>query len=284
VIERPLVRSTDAADRESPLQVCCAAAATADARRLERTLCGADSDGFGPGPAPVECETVTTRDAVLDALAGSDCVVSATQLADGTGLDLLAAVRERRQTHPFVLVASQPLPNLIEERRRTADADSVVTADPEAMRWTDVVYRPDPDRGPALLASRVERLVTHRQTAVTAERVSAAIETAREGIAIVDADGRYAVVNRAYATRFGFDRDELLGTPWRDRYTADSVERIETAALPPAADGWRWVGEYTGRHRNGATLSGTTGIFGFQDGSLVLTTYEGGGPAGNPPD
>ena len=99
-------------------------------------------------------------------------------------------------------------------------------------------------------------------------RLSVAIDTAGEGIAMTDRDGIYTYMNTAHAQMFGFERaQDLIGQSWVRLYDSDALTRFDREVMPQFARDGRWSGEMTGRGVDGSLV--------FQD--LVLTQLEDGG-------
>lgn len=89
-----------------------------------------------------------------------DCIVCDYQLGDGTGIELLASVREQTPTLPFILV--------------TGEGDEGVASDAISHSVTDYVRKIDLGSQPTQLAQRIKTLVsaTRTQLALNRERRS----------------------------------------------------------------------------------------------------------------
>ncbi|MET3762359.1 ATP-binding protein [Sphingomonas sp. UYEF23] len=99
-------------------------------------------------------------------------------------------------------------------------------------------------------------------------RLSVAIDTAGEGIAMTDRNGVYTYMNTAHAQMFGFDRpQDLIGQSWACLYDNDALAHFDQEVMPQFARDGRWNGEVTGRSVDGTLV--------FQD--LILTQLEDGG-------
>jgi PAS domain S-box-containing protein len=59
--------------------------------------------------------------------------------------------------------------------------------------------------------------------------LNAALENAVEGIALVDAQGRFQSVNRAYAEMLGYQPEELVGMNWQPTVHPQDLEKVEAA-------------------------------------------------------
>lgn len=240
----------------SPIEVLCVDADASYLTALETAL---NDDGFAP-------VTETTAEAALGRVGDVDCVVSGYELPDETGLDLRDGVRERDSNVPFLLHPSES---------DAAVAEAALDGD-----GTGYLPRDEDSATMDRLKRRVREMVECRQTTRSLRRLLVGVEAARDGIAVAGPDDEFAFVNRVYATRLGYDPDELVGRPWRTAYAAEAVDHIESAALPSIESGWRWTGRCLERRKDGATTPTRTCIVGLDDGSLVFTAYaadDGGG-------
>ena len=87
------------------------------------------------------------------------------------------------------------------------------------------------------------------------ERQATAMDLTTSGIALLNEDGEYTYLNDAHVTLFGYeDPEELLGDTWRQIYTDDVIERIETEILPTVEKTGSWDGELVGVTRDGSSL------------------------------
>lgn len=231
----------------SPVTVLCVDGDESGLADIEAAL----GDG---GFAPV----TGTSTAALRHVGEVDCVVSGDELGDVTATEFLDDLRERDPEVPFLLHANDPAPALTE-----------AVLDDER---TDFLSR-DAPAADALLRRRIRGLVEPRRATRALQRLLVGVQAARDGIAVAGPDGDFRFVNRVYATRLGYDPDELVGRPWRDAYADEAVEHIESAALPSIESGWRWTGRCAERRKGGETTPARTCIVGLDDGSLVFTAY-----------
>jgi PAS domain S-box-containing protein len=195
-----------------------------------------------------------------DRLEGVDAVVSDTALSDERGTDLLRHVRKRYPTLPFVFYTSESPTDIAE-----------TVSDDE---WVTVVEKNDSGATVRLLDDAVTRLVDSHRSATLAGRALAAIETARDGIALVGPDDRFQFVNQAFASQFGYEPDDLYGRDWRVCYPSEEVDRLERTALESVAEGWLWTGGCRGVDADGAEVTARTRITGLDDDSLVFVLCE----------
>lgn len=230
----------------------------ADRRRAER-LDSAIGDEFAVRAASSLADAMAT-------LEDADCLVCDSAALDRAPGDAVERIDRRAPRLPIVL--------LVDDGDESAVLDAV-----RSTRWVDYLDRRATDATTDRLAYRIRSLVDHRRLAARSERALAGIELAQDAIGIVAPDGDLAFANRAFAIRFGYDRDDLVGRPWQTLFTDDSADRLETTAIPTVTDGWRWSGTCTGRRNTGETVPVRVRVGGLEDGSLVFvvdTSADGG--------
>ncbi|WP_164471590.1 response regulator [Halosimplex salinum] len=206
--------------------------------------------------------TETDPSAALGSVGEVDCIVSDYDMPGTDGLELLSAVRDRAPDLPFVLFTGSGREDLPE---RVPDST-----------WTELLRKGDPDSTMSILARRVRRLVDHHRTVHTAKRTLTAMEATGDGIAVVDPDGTYTFVNRVFASRFGFDPDDLVGQPWQTCFPEDESDRLASTALQTVRDDWQWTGGTVCLTDCGETFTAQTRIAGLDDGSLVFCLTDSG--------
>ncbi|WP_049929051.1 PAS domain-containing protein [Halopiger goleimassiliensis] len=222
----------------------------------------ADEDRTALESALADADSLSTRssDRLLAEgrdFADVDCLVCRLPIADHDARAVVERVRSRRVGLPIVLVPS------------TDDA-AAVRAEVSSFRWVDVVASPDDGQ----LQRRVTRLVERRRLSALSKRSLAGIELAGDAIGIVDPADRLEFANRSFAVLFGTDRETLVGRPWQDLFVPETVDRLEAAAIPTVADGWRWSGTCTARRHDGDTFTARVALDGLEDGSLVFVVDE----------
>ena len=94
--------------------------------------------------------------------------------------------------------------------------------------------------------------ITERQQLEQARRtLQQAIDRGMDGIALLDAEGRYTYMNPAHAAIYGYRVDDLLGQSWTVLYHADWASFIEQMAMPALQSDGHWQGEVVGKKRSG---------------------------------
>jgi PAS domain S-box-containing protein len=119
----------------------------------------------------------------------------------------------------------------------------------------------------AVLANRIATAVDGSRSTAAHERVYQALETATEGIGILDDDGRYIYMNREYADLYGHSPSDMEGEHWEQLYPDDEVERFRNDVLPALRASGRWRGRSRGIRADGSTFPQ----------ELSLTDLSGGG-------
>lgn len=234
-------------ERRSPIAEEITALAVGDRRHTERVEAAvADDDRLAVRTAP------SVADALPD-LDDADCLVGSYPSENGTEL----LERGTRQT------TDRPVVLLVDEGTTVGDAV-------RSHRWIDWLDRSAATGDGGQLGRQIRSLVERRRLAGLTQRSLAGIELAGDAIAIVAPDGTVQFANRGFAMQFGYSRDELSGRSWRALFTDDSVDRLETTAVPTVADGWRWTGSCTGRRKSGVTFPVQVRLGGPEDGSLVF--------------
>jgi PAS domain S-box-containing protein len=178
--------------------------------------------------------TAASVEAGMSRLDGAtDCVVSGYDLADGTGLDLLRAVRKRSPDLPVVLF--------------TDSGSEAVASDAISAGVTDYIRRDDEPDPIQTLSSRIRTAVErHRMERADAERradrrrserrLEAVFEDPKMLVGVLSPSGRLRKANRTAMEFVDADHEELVGQPfhetpwWSDDLREDVRRWIERAA------------------------------------------------------
>jgi len=203
----------------------------------------------------LDVETAADAEAGLDRLAegGVDCIVSDYDLPKANGIEFLNAVREDYPELPFILY--------------TGKGSETVASEAFSAGATDYLQKERGTDQYTLLANKVTNYVEKYRTEREIHRRAQAMETANEGIALVDADGQYISVNKAYAAICRSTPEELVSSHWTSTLPSEEVARLRAEAVPELAAESSWTGEATGRHEDGSTYAKR----------LSLSSLDGGG-------
>lgn len=108
-----------------------------------------------------------------------------------------------------------------------------------------------------------------------AERARQAVSASMDGIAILDENGVYEVVNQAHANVYGYDGPEAFnGETWQLCYTDAEAARIEAEIMPQLFEEGAWRGELTGQRRDGSTFPQELTLSVRPDGGLVCVVRD----------
>ena len=96
-----------------------------------------------------------------------------------------------------------------------------------------------------------------------------------DGMAILDAQGRYVFLNEAHARVYGYERsDELVGQSWRVLYGPEELRRLEAEIMPRVWSEGRWRGEAEGRRRDGSLFPQEIALTAIEGGGLVCVVRD----------
>lgn len=131
-----------------------------------------------------------------------DVVVCRDALADKTGLELLKLLRENGDNTSFILIATT-----------RNDDEELEALRLGAERYINVADRPQ--MGSAELHHALLNIIKKKNTLIklrtSEEKFNALIDSAKDGIAIIDDTGKIVHWNCACETIFGYTREEVLG-------------------------------------------------------------------------
>lgn len=176
--------------------------------------------------------TVETRERVADAVSefeelGADCIVSDYQMPEQDGLDFLEAVRRRDDSIPFVIF--------------TGKGSEDIASEAISVGVTDYLEKGHGMEQYHILSNRIQNAVAKTRAQAEAKLVHNALETAQEGISVLDDAGEFTYVNRAYADTFGYEPADFVGESWEFCYPKSEVEREgeEIQAFLDRDERWR---------------------------------------------
>ncbi|MFB6282297.1 MAG: PAS domain S-box protein [Haloferacaceae archaeon] len=191
---------------------------------------------------------------------GIDCVVSDYDMPGTDGIEFLEHVRAEHGDLPFILF--------------TGKGSEAVASDAIEAGVTHYIQKaPGTDRY-ALLANRITNAVEKRRAEHARRRHLDAIESAREGISILDEDGRFRYVNEAYADLYGYDPEELVGEHWELLYPDEDLDEINEDILPAVEETGHWHGTTTGLRADGTTFVEDHVVSATDEGGLICTVRD----------
>jgi len=206
--------------------------------------------------------TETNADGALARLEADevDCVVSDYDMPGRNGLDLLRAIRERRPKLPFILF--------------TGKGSEEIASEAIWAGVTDYLQKGSGTEQYAVLANRVENAVTKHDAERMVKRAYSALDTAREGIALLDADGHFRYANQTYADITGYDRTELVGEHWELLYPDADVDRMYDEILPAVSEEGRWSGQTVYERADGERILTSNALAYTDDGTILCLVQD----------
>ncbi|MFP8888743.1 PAS domain S-box protein [Natrialbaceae archaeon A-CW2] len=186
-----------------------------------------------------------------------DGILCERHLPETEWLDVLTTVREEPNDVPFFLCLEE------------GDARTVHEAFDAGV--TDCLEK---SQSKALLRGRIEHTVGTHRSRREQQNVYQALETATEGIGLIDESNRYIYLNKAYAALYGYDRNELIGTHWEKLYPDDEVRRFEERILPKLESQGSWKGESYGQRATGELFPERLSLTQLEDGGHVCVVRD----------
>ena len=192
-----------------------------------------------------------------------DCVVSDYDMPGESGIEFLQAVRDERSELPFILF--------------TGKGSEEVASDAISAGVTDYLQKESGTDQYTVLANRIQNAVDKQRAERAQQRQREAIETAKEGISILDEDGQYLYVNEAFAELYGYESDEIIGEHWQLVYPdTEEVDQVNQEILPEVEREGNWHGTTTGLRADGSTFIEDHRLSTTDRGELVCTVREMG--------
>lgn len=107
------------------------------------------------------------------------------------------------------------------------------------------------------------------------ERRSRMMESAIDGIAITDDDGKYVYVNESHVDVYGYDDAEtFLGEHWKMCYDEAELDRFEDEIIPTLYEEGAWRGEVLGRRKDGTTFPQDLSLTVADDGGIICVVRD----------
>ena len=209
-----------------------------------------------------DVETATSADGGIDRLETRefDCVVSDYDMPGTDGIEFLEAVRASYPDLPFILF--------------TGKGSEEVASEAISAGVTDYLQKEGGTDQYAILANRIVNYVERSRATRERERQLDAIETAQEGISILDEDGEFVYVNEAYADLYGYAPAEMVDEHWELLYRPEDVAEIHEEVLPTVEAEGSWHGETVGVRADGSTFLEDHRLSMTANGELVCTVRD----------
>lgn len=132
-----------------------------------------------------------------------------------------------------------------------------------------------------LNANKMQRLeelnLERKETLALLENRMAALEVARDGIFIMDADDALVFMNQSFCDIAGISqiaRERLLRKSWSDIFSRSDYEIIEEDILPELFEDGFWVGDFQLYRDDGASVHTEMSLTRLPDGGLIGTVQD----------
>jgi two-component system cell cycle sensor histidine kinase/response regulator CckA len=113
------------------------------------------------------------------------------------------------------------------------------------------------------------------QSAELTHRNTLAMDSAINGMAIVDADGKHTYVNPAYARMMGRPGPEsMVGRPWREVSNPEDVAPVENEIREALKEHGKWFGPLSVHHPDGTVLPMEMAITALPGGGVVCISRD----------
>ncbi|WP_299330884.1 PAS domain S-box protein [Haloplanus sp.] len=222
---------------------------------LTRTYLEREDDRF-------TVKTVTSADEGLQRISDRppDCVVSDYNMPGMDGIEFLQAVREEFSDLPFILF--------------TGKGSEEIASEAISKGVTDYLQKDTGTDHYAVLANRIRNAAERRAAERERNRHLEAIETAQEGISILDEDGHYIYVNQRFADIHGYDAEEMIGKQYTVAYPDEDIPEVQSEILPEVERTGYWRGETTSLRSDGGIVPVDHTLAMTDRGELVCTVRD----------
>jgi PAS domain S-box-containing protein len=113
------------------------------------------------------------------------------------------------------------------------------------------------------------------QSAELARRNTLAMDSAINGMAIIDADGKHSYVNPAYARMMGRPGAEsMVGRPWREVSDPEDVKLVQDEIREALKEHGKWFGPLSIHHPDGTVLPMEMAITALPGGGVVCVSRD----------
>ncbi|WP_121741627.1 PAS domain S-box protein [Natronorubrum halophilum] len=189
-----------------------------------------------------------------------DCIVSEYDMPEMDGLAFLERVQCGDEATPFILF--------------TGSGSEALASEAITAGVTDYFQKGDGASQYPVLANRIVNAVETTRTRRQRNHQLRAIETAQEGISLLDADGTFSYMNRSYADCFGYEPSALIGEHWDVLYTNEEAATVHEEVLPTVMDEGYWRGETVGLRADGTQIIVDHTLSTTDHGELICTVRD----------
>lgn len=134
-----------------------------------------------------------------------------------------------------------------------------------------------PEGQPVCFLDQIEEIHERRQTDAEThdrsrgqllEKIAAAMDASLEGMAILEGE-TYVHMNPAHAKLYGYQEQELIGSPWTRIYSPAEAERLKAEVFPILGATGHWTGETRGLRKDGSEITADISLTLSPNGNLI---------------
>ncbi|MEM6932706.1 MAG: PAS domain-containing protein [Pseudomonadota bacterium] len=131
---------------------------------------------------------------------------------------------------------------------------------------------PTRDGGAVSIATNITSI---KATETVLKQRALAIDSAQDGIAITDTDGRFVYMNPSHLKMFGYSSEaEVLGRHWSTLYRADQAEHIVRVGIPEVERTGTWRATISGISKTGGPVPQEISLTFMRDVGLVCVARD----------
>lgn len=109
-----------------------------------------------------------------------------------------------------------------------------------------------------------------KQIETNLDKMSLAVKSTMDGVAILDEKGHYIYINEAYVKMFGYQSEkDFIGKSWHMLYEKKEIEILESKIFPIIMANGRWVGDTKGKLKDGTPIYQEITLTSLPDGGLI---------------
>jgi PAS domain S-box-containing protein len=126
-----------------------------------------------------------------------------------------------------------------------------------------------------LVQCNIRDITEHKQAENMLRQQTDAMNSAIDGMAILNEDGKYVYLNKAHANIYGYENEaELLGKSWRIFYDSEVIQRFEQDFMPELSRKGYWSGEVIGTKKNGSKFPQSLSLTAMANGGLICVVRD----------
>lgn len=157
------------------------------------------------------------------------------------------------RVHPEDLPRLEALTQEVIANQQDYDCEYRILWEDGSLHWVSAFgrFQYDGEGRPVRMVGMVQDITERKQAELEIRQMSNALSNAIEGISRLDAEGRYILVNDAYARTVGYEREEMIGMDWRKTVHPDDLPILQAAYVETIETG-KVVVEARGIRRDGS--------------------------------